>query len=95
MDCTAFDLSAYPGLVISLASASGDIAAVGIGVDLADGDKGEKKIDVPTTAEEVTITWSDLGISDASRVKTIWGYFPNGASDVAVDLVIDKLELAP
>ena len=90
VDCSAFDLSAYTGLSISLASASGAISTVGIGVDLAGGGKGEKKISVSETATEVTLTWSDLGISDALQIKGIWGYFVNGEADVTVDLVIDK-----
>jgi hypothetical protein len=93
VDCTVFDLSAYSGLSISLASPSGAITSVEIGVDLADGSKGKKEVSVGTTATAVAITWSDLGVSGASQVKTIWGSFVNGSSDVTVDLVIDKFGL--
>jgi hypothetical protein len=92
-DCTAFDLSAYSGFSITLSSASGAISTIGIGVNLADESKGEKKISVPTTPTPVSVTWSDLGISDASRIATIWGYFVNGSSDVTVDLVIEGFSL--
>ncbi|HEX7501204.1 MAG TPA: hypothetical protein VF524_13010, partial [Polyangia bacterium] len=92
-NCAVFDLSAYSGLSISLASPSGAIASVGIGVNLADGSKGKKEISVGTTATAVTITWSQLGITDASQITAIWGNFINGSSGVTVDLVIDKFGL--
>jgi hypothetical protein len=92
-DCTAFDLSAYSGFSITLSSASGAVSTIGIGVNLADESKGEKKVSVPTTPTAVSVTWSDLGISDASQIATIWGYFVNGSSDVTVDLVIEGFRL--
>jgi hypothetical protein len=88
VNCNVFDLSKYAGFSIKMASASGAIGQVGIGVDLADGSKGKVEVSVPTTATAVPVTWSQLGISDASRITGIWGYFLNGASSVSVDLVI-------
>jgi hypothetical protein len=93
VDCTAFDLSKYGGFSLTMASASGAIGKVGIGVDLLDGGKGKIEVDVPTSASAIDITWSDLGTSDASRIKGIWGYFLNGTSDVTVDLVISGWSL--
>ena len=92
-DCTVFDLSAYSGLVISLASPSGAVQSIQVGVTLADGSKGVKTISVGTTATAVTVTWSDLGISGASQITGIWGNFINGTSDVISDLVINQFGL--
>jgi hypothetical protein len=52
-----------------------------------------KTISVGTTAATVTVTWSDLGISDATQITGIWGNFINGASDVTSDLVVSQLGL--
>jgi hypothetical protein len=92
-NCTVFDVSEYSGLVISLASPSGAIKSIQVGVDLAGGSKGMKTISVSTTAAAVTVTWSDLGISDATQLTGIWGNFINGASDVTSDLVVSQLGL--
>lgn len=93
VDCTAFDLSAYTRFSLTMASASGAVSKIGIGVGLAGGSKGKVEVSVPTSASAVTISWSDLGISDASRMASIWGYFVNGESDVTVDLVISGFAL--
>lgn len=91
--CNAYDLTVYSGFVVSAASPSGAITAIGIGVDLADKSKGQKKISVGTSPADVTITWSDLGINDASRVTDIFGYFVNGASAATSDLTLNKFGL--
>jgi hypothetical protein len=92
-NCTAFDLSAYSGLLITLSSASGAISTLGIGVDLADGGHGQTDISVPTTATAVAITWSQLGLTNASKITGIAGVFRNGASAVTVDLVVGSIKL--
>ncbi len=93
VDCTTFDVSAYSGFAITMASASGTVSQVGIGVDLLNGDKGEIKVSVPTTAAAVPVTWSQLGITDTSQITGIWGYFVTGTSAYTVDLVISSFSL--
>jgi hypothetical protein len=93
VDCTVSDLSGYTGLSISLSSASGAVTAVIIGVDLADGSQGSLEITVGTAAAATTVTWTQLGITDASQITGIWGSLVNGDADVTVDLVIDSLTL--
>ena len=65
VECTAFDLSTYSGLSISLSSVSGAITTIGIGVTLADGSEGSVEITVPTAAAATTITWAQLGVTEA------------------------------
>jgi hypothetical protein len=93
VNCTAFDLSAYSGLLITLSSASGAISTLGIGVNMADGGHGQTDILVPTTATAVAIIWSQLGITNASKITGITGVFRNGASAVTVDLVVGSVRL--
>jgi hypothetical protein len=91
--CTTFDLTAYSGLSITLASASGAITRVGISVSLADKSQGHVEIPVTTRATTVTVSWAQIGITSAAVVTGISGNFINGANSVTDDLVITSFAL--
>ena len=91
--CTTFDLTAYSGFSTTLASASGAITRVSIGVDLADKSQGHVEIPVTTTATTVVVSWAQLGITGAAAATGISGTFINGANSVTDDLVITSFAL--